>query len=94
MAVGGQRGDAPARGALQVALLDQVGLDHILNGFALFTNARSNVVQPNRAAVKAVNDRLQQLAVHQIEPLRIDIEHGERAVGDLQRDLPEPLTSA
>ena len=73
---------------MQVALLDQVGFDHVLNGLALFANARRNVVQPNRAAVKAVNDCFEQFAVHQIEPLGVDIEHGQGSVGNIQRDLP------
>jgi hypothetical protein len=76
-----QRGDAPARCALQVALLDQVGLDHVFNGVALFANAGGNVVQPHRAAVKAVDHGLQQLAVHQVKALRVHIQHGQRLVG-------------
>jgi hypothetical protein len=48
-------------------LLDQVGLDHVFDGVALFPNAGGNVVQPHRAAVKPVHQRLQKLAVHQVE---------------------------
>jgi hypothetical protein len=39
MQVGGMGGDTATGGALQVALLNEVGLDHIFNGFALFADA-------------------------------------------------------
>ena len=45
MFVGGQGGNTPAGRALQVALLDQVGLNHIFDGFALFTDAGGNVLE-------------------------------------------------
>ena len=54
MPIGGQGGDAPARCALQKALLDQVGLNHVFDGFALLGNTGGDVVQANRAAIKAV----------------------------------------
>ena len=38
MPVGRQGRDAAARGALQIALLDQVGLDHILDRVALLAD--------------------------------------------------------
>ena len=78
--VGRQGGDAPARRALQVTLLDQVGLDHVLDGARLLADAGRDVVQADRPAVEAVDHGLQQLAVHQVEALRIDVEHGQRLV--------------
>ena len=63
MAVGRQRGDAPARGALQVALLDQVGLDHVFDGVALLADAGSDVVQPHRATVETVDHGLHRAAL-------------------------------
>jgi cysteine synthase B len=40
------RRDAAARRALQVALLDQVGLDHVLDRVALLADRRREVVEP------------------------------------------------
>jgi hypothetical protein len=37
-------GDAAPWGTLQVALLNEVGLDDVFDSFALFANAGSNVV--------------------------------------------------
>ena len=34
-----------------------------------------------------MNHRFEQFAVHQIKALRIDVEHGQRAVCNVQRDL-------
>jgi hypothetical protein len=82
MAIGGQRGDAPARRALQVALLDQVGLDHVLDRAALLADRRGDVVEPDRAAVEAVDHGLEQLAVHHVEALRVDVEHRQRRSAD------------
>jgi len=47
VAIRGRSGDPAARRALQIALLDQIRLDHILDGAGLLTNARRNIVQPN-----------------------------------------------
>ena len=40
------------RGSHDVALLDQVGLQHIFNGMALFTDGRSQTVHADRATVE------------------------------------------
>ena len=88
MPVGSQGRNAPARGALQVALLNQVRLDHVFNGVALFANAGGNVVQADRAAIEAVNHGLQQFAVHQVKALRVDIEHGQGLVRHVLGDAP------
>ena len=91
VAVGRQRGDAPARRALQVALLDQVGLDHVLDGVALLADAGRDVVQAHRAAVEAVDHGFEQLAVHDVEALRVDVQHGQRLVRDVLRDVARAL---
>jgi hypothetical protein len=88
MPVGCQRGDAPARCALQVALLDEIGFNHVFNGFALFANAGGNVVQPHRSTVKAQDHRFEQLAVHDVKALWVHIQHGQGAVGNIQADMP------
>ena len=77
-----QRGDAPARRALQVALLDQIRLDHVFDGVALFADAGGDVVQADRAAVKAVDHRFEQFAVHQIEAFGVHVEHDQGFLGN------------
>ena len=89
-----QRRDPPARRALQVALLDQVGLDHVLDRARLLADRRGHVVQAHRAAVEAVDHRLEQLAVHHVEALRVDVEHRQRQLGERLADRPSPFTSA
>jgi hypothetical protein len=43
-----RRGHAPARRALQIALLDQVGFEHVLDGVALFADGGGEVVHADR----------------------------------------------
>ena len=80
------RGHAPARRALQVALLDQVRLEHVFNRVALFADGGGQVVDTDRPAVELMQDRFEQLAVHQVEADRIDIEHRQRGVSHFARD--------
>ena len=40
------------------------------------------VVQPDRAAGELLDHREQQLAVHEVEAERVDVEHLQRRVGD------------
>src|SRR5664279_4418707 len=47
--VGGQGGDAAARRALQEALLDEKGLDHVFDRVALLADRRGDVVEADRA---------------------------------------------
>ena len=61
------RGVPRERRALQVALLNQIGLDHVLDGVALFANGGGHVVQTDRPAIKSMDDGLQQLAVHHVK---------------------------
>ena len=68
------------------ALLDQVRFDHVLDGVALLADCRGQVVQPHRAAREALDDGLEQLAIHQVEAGRIDVEHRERGRGRSQVD--------
>ena len=86
MTVGGQCGDTSAGGALQKALLDQVGLDHVFDGAGLFSDTGRDVVQPNGATVEAVDHGFQQFAVHHVKTLRVHVEHGQRAVGNVGGD--------
>ncbi len=91
MAVGGQRGNPAARGALQVAVLNQVGFDHVFNRVAFFTDGGSQAVQPDRAAVEFVDDGVEQLAVHDVQAGRVNVQHGQGAVRDVLGDLAARL---
>ncbi len=81
----------PARRALQEALLDQVGLDHVLDGVAFLADRSGHVVQAHRPAVETVDHRLQQLAVHDVEAQRVDVEHGQCLLRDLVVDAARAL---
>src|SRR5436853_7856991 len=41
----GERGDAPAQRPLQVALLDEEGLEHVLDGFGVLADGMREVVE-------------------------------------------------
>ena len=82
MPVRSQRRHPAARGALQEALLDQERLDHVLDRVALLADRRGDVVEADRAAVEAVDHRLEQLSVHHVEAVRVDVEHRQRQVGE------------
>src|SRR5881392_510969 len=82
VAVSGERGDAPAQRPLQVALLDEEGLEHVLDGFGVLADGMREVVEADRAAGELLDHREQQLAVHEVEPEHVDVEHLERGLGD------------
>ncbi len=73
-------GNPPARRALQITLSNQIRLEHILDG------GRREIVNADRSAAELVDHRLQQLAIHDIKPDRINIEHFQRTIGDRARD--------
>jgi len=50
VAVRGERGDAPAQRPLQVALLDEEGFEHVLDGFGVLADGVRKVVEADRAA--------------------------------------------
>ena len=64
---GGRGRDPAARRALQEALLDQEGLDHVFDGVTLFPDGCRQVVQPDGAAVELVQHGLEQFAVHEVK---------------------------
>src|SRR5712691_2061159 len=82
VAVRGERGDAPAQRPLQEALLDEEGLEHVLDGFGVLADGVREVVEADRAARELLDHREQQLAVHDVEPQHVDVEHLERGLGD------------
>src|SRR5437763_1813550 len=70
MPIGGERRHAAARRALQVALLDEVGLEHILDRLGILADGVREIVEPHRAARELLDHREEQLAVHDVEPER------------------------
>src|SRR6218665_261608 len=84
---GGLRGDASARCALQETLLYQIGLDHVFDGAGFFANAGGDVVQPDGAAVEAVDHGFEQFAVHHVQALGVYVEHGQGALGNVLGDV-------
>ena len=83
MPPGRERGDASTRRALQIALLDEIGLEHILDGVGFLADGSRQVVQPDRAATEFFHHRQQQLAVHHVQSDGIDIQHAQRGIGDI-----------
>ena len=66
MAVGGDGGNAPARRALQVALLDQEGLEHVLDGVRLLADGRRQVVEADPRPVLYSRETLENAATHDV----------------------------
>jgi hypothetical protein len=44
--------------------------------------AAATLSRPDRAAVEAVDDGLEELPVHDVEAVQVDIEHGQGSVGE------------
>src|SRR5206468_8992727 len=88
MQVGSTRDHAPARGAHQKSLLDQERLGDILERAALVADRRRKTVDTDRAAVKALDDRREELAVQGVESLTVHLEQVERGVRDRLIDAP------
>ena len=71
MSVGRQRGDPPARRALQVTLLNEVRLDHVFDGVALFADGRRHVVKADGRITQAVAQAA--LAMLDVDPQGFDL---------------------
>src|SRR5690554_3390689 len=67
-------------------MLDQVGFDHVFDGVAFFANGGRQAVYTHGATVKLVDNGFKQFAVHQVKTVRIDLEHGQRRLGNISRD--------
>src|ERR1043165_668176 len=91
MLVGVTGGDAAARGAHHEALLNQIGLDHVLDRAALLAERRRETFDADRAAIEFLDDRQQELAIHHVEAERIDVEHVERRLGHFVGDAAAGL---
>ena len=79
------------RGALDQALLEQVGLEHVLDRVGLLADSDRQGREPDRASAEFLGDRRQQLAVVAVEPGAVDLEQLERFGGGLLGD--DSLTS-
>src|SRR5690606_11562885 len=71
MQIGRARDDPAARRAHHVALLDQIGFQHILDGAALLADGGRQVVDSDRAAVELLDDGQQQAAVLLVEAVDV-----------------------
>src|SRR5690606_5144871 len=76
-----------ARRAHDVALLDQIGLQNILDGVALFTDGRGQAINANRTAVEFFDQGQQQSSILVIQPALVDVEHVQCKIGDGPGDL-------
>ena len=74
MLVGQTRHDAPAGRALQEADLQQIRFVHVLDRVDLFAEHGGDCVYPDRAAIKSLDDRAQQLSIDVIKALLVDIQ--------------------
>ena len=81
------QGPAPG-GALDQALLQKVGFDDLFQGVALFGQCRRQGFDTYRAAAVMLGHGGEIAPVHGIETAAIDLETGERLIGDLGGDGP------
>src|SRR5690606_7868564 len=74
-------GDAAARGADEVALLQEVGLVDLLEGVLFLADAGGEGLEADGSAVEAVDDHREQAAVHGVEAGFVHLQAGEGAGG-------------
>ena len=72
---------AAAAGAQDQTLLDQIGLDHVLQRVARLGQRRGQRFHPDRAAMVMLGDAAQIAAVHRVQPEPVDLQPGQRRVG-------------
>src|SRR5262245_41517531 len=84
--IGRHGGHAPARGALQEPTLDEERLQHVLDRVALLADRVREVVDSNRSAAELLHHRAEELAIHDVQADRVDVEHRERRVGHVAGD--------
>ena len=74
-----------ARRALHEALLDQVGLDDVLDRVARLRQRRRDRLDADRAAGEILRDHREVAPVERVEAVRVDLEREQRLVGELRR---------
>src|SRR5690606_38191368 len=80
------RGDPAPCSAHHVSLLDEVGLEDVLDGAAFLAQRSGEALDTDRAAVELVDDRQQQAPVHRIEAAGVDLQQVHRLAGNLRGD--------
>src|SRR5438132_14418597 len=78
---------AAARGALNQALLDQIGLDNLLDGIARFAERRRQGLDAHGTAIEAFGDQREIAAVEGVESALVHLQPRERGVGHDLIDL-------
>ncbi|MGY4509803.1 hypothetical protein ACVIN2_003257 [Bradyrhizobium sp. USDA 3650] len=76
----------PRGGALQIATLDQIGLDDVLDRVARLGQCGGHRLDADRAAAIVLRDGGEVAAVHRIEAGGVDLERAQRVVGNLAID--------
>ena len=54
---------------------------YLLEGAGLFAHRHGKGVEPDRTTTESVHDGLEDPLVHFIQPVAVDIEHGQRGRG-------------
>ena len=90
MAPAGFAQHAAAAGAQDEAFLDQEGLDHVFEGVAGLGQGGGQGFDADGAAVVVLGNAAEVAAVHGVEPEGIDLEPGQRRVGDQAVDGAVP----
>ena len=84
--VGALRGLAPARGALQKAVLDQKRLVDLLQGSLVLAQRHRQGSQPHRAPAELLDDGAQHARIHLVHPVLVHLEQPEPRARDLAAD--------
>src|SRR4051812_4480356 len=74
-----------SRRSVKEADLDQVRLDHLLDRLPVFTHGGGNRADADRPAAKLLDYRHQDLAVHLVKPVTVDLHNVECGLGKISR---------
>ena len=88
MVVGALGEDAAARSPLEQALLEEIGLEHVLDRVLLLADRDRQGREADRAAGELRRDDVEQGAVGAVEARRVDLEHRQGAGRDVGVDRP------
>ena len=72
---------------MKIALHNEIGLVDLVDGGLVFAHGHRDRIDPHRASAVLVDDCLEDALVHFVEPVLVDVEHGQGLVGDLAGDL-------
>src|SRR5947207_463953 len=87
LAVGVCSGDAALRCALDIAFHNQIRLVYFLNRAGFFAYCDRQRIQTNGTAVEFVDQCFDDALVPLIEPVAIDLQHGEGAICEFRGDF-------